>query len=705
LNNSILKKQETILSEVIATFEQGMGILNPKQINSRLVAKGFNIDITTLEKMLNKLVKQERLIKMGRARYKMAFKDVPLTGVMDFTRSGSAYLINEVGDDIFIKKEYVYNALSGDTVAAKLVQGRGKKKEGRVLRVIKRANPEFTAMITVKNERAKVTPRGNGFFPNHQLQVDLKDYKPKDGDLVILRIDDSQSGNRIFAEIKEVLGKAGQNNAEMHAIIAEYGFATKFSDQVEVAANKIDHNISAAEIKQRLDLRNHLTFTIDPLTAKDFDDALSYNETKDGYEIGVHIADVSHYVQEDSAIDQEAAQRATSVYLVDRTIPMLPEVLSNDLCSLKAHVDRLAYGVIFKYSKQEHLIDYKISKVIIHSDRRFTYEEAQEIIEGKADDKFSRAILQCNKMAKTMKVARFENGAINFETPEVRFVLDETGKPIGLETKVRKDAHKMIEEWMLLANRTVARYMHEKGKSKNAPFVYRVHDEPAYEKLVDLKDFAKKFGYSLQIDNIKNVPKEINKLMEAVAGKPEESLLSTLAIRSMAKAVYTTEKTSHFGLAFDHYAHFTSPIRRYPDLLCHRWLFKFMQTTPVIADKNKLEALAKHSSMMEQKASDAERASVKYKQAEFLQDHVGEVFTAIVTGLTDWGIYAEIPQFKAEGMIRLSNVEHGNYYYNEKTKTVFSRKGEQVLQLGESLNVLVVSANPFERKIDLEWVK
>jgi len=700
-----LKNQETILSEVLVTFEQGMGILNPKQIKSRLGTMGFDVDTGTLEKMLHKLVKQERLFKMDRSRYRLAFKDIALTGVMDFTRSGSAYLINEGGNDIFIKKEFVYNALNGDTVEAKLVQGRGKKKEGRVLKVIKRSNPEFTAMINVKNGRAKVTPRGNGFFPNHQLQVDLKDYEPNDGDLVILRIDDSKTGNRIFAEIKDVLGKAGQNNAEMHAIVAEYGFATEFSEKVEAAASKIEHTISADEIKQRLDIRNHLTFTIDPLTAKDFDDALSYHETKDGYEIGVHIADVSHYVQEDSVIDQEAAQRGTSVYLVDRTIPMLPEVLSNDLCSLKANVDRLAYGVIFRYSKAEVLIDYKISKMIIHSDRRFTYEEAQEIIEGKEDAKFSKAILQCNKMAKTMKALRFENGAINFETPEVRFVLDETGKPIGLETKVRKDAHKMIEEWMLLTNRTVARFMHEKGKAKNAAFVYRVHDEPAYEKLVDLKDFAKKFGYTLHIDNIKNVPKEINKLMEAVAGKPEEGLLSNLAIRSMAKAVYTTEKTSHFGLGFDFYAHFTSPIRRYPDLLCHRWLHKFMQEKPLVADKNKLEALAKHSSMMEQKASEAERASVKYKQAEFLQDHVGEVFTAIVTGLTDWGIFAEIPQFKAEGMIRLSNVEHGNYYYNEKTKTIFSRKGQQVLQLGEPLQVLVVSANPFERKIDLEWVK
>lgn len=700
-----MKNQETILSEILATFEQGMGILNPKQIKSRLESKGFDIDHATLEKMLHKLTKQERLFKMERSRYRLAFKDVPLTGVMDFTRSGSAYLINELGNDIFIKKEFVYNALSGDTVEAKLVQGRGKKKEGRVVKVIKRSNPEFTAMISVKNGRAIVIPRGNGFFPNHQLQVDLKDYDPVDGDLVILKIDDSQSGNRIFADIKVVLGKAGQNNAEMHAIVAEYGFATEFSEKVEEAAAQIDHKISAEEIKKRLDLRNHLTFTIDPLTAKDFDDALSYNETKDGYEIGVHIADVSHFVQEDSVIDQEAAQRGTSVYLVDRTIPMLPEVLSNDLCSLKADVDRLAYGIIFRYSKEEQLIDYKISKVIIHSDRRFTYEEAQEIIEGKEDAKFSKAILQCNKMAKTMKGLRFENGAINFETPEVRFVLDETGKPIGLETKVRKDAHKMIEEWMLLANRTVARYMHEKGKSKNASFVYRVHDEPSYEKLVDLKDFAKKFGHNLHIDNMKNVPKEINKLMEAVAGKPEESLLSNLAIRSMAKAVYTTEKTSHFGLAFDFYAHFTSPIRRYPDLLCHRWLHKFMQEKPQVADKNKLEALAKHSSMMEQKASEAERASVKYKQAEFLQDHVGEVFDAIVTGLTDWGIFAEIPQFKAEGMIRLSNVEHGNYYYNEKTKTVFSKGGKEALQLGQSLQVLVVSANPFERKIDLEWVR
>jgi ribonuclease R len=698
-----VKNINEIGKEVINILESKNGILNPKQIRARLSKSGFNIQDKDLGYLLDKLVNKKQVLRVDRNKYRISFSLKPLIGKLDFTKRGSAYFLSEKGDDIFIHESNVGNALSNDLVEIK-VTPRGKKKEGTVVRVVERANPYIVAGVMEQGGRFKIVPRGNSYFPAHQLHVDLADYKPQNSDLIKLKIDDSKKGSRINAFWVETMGKIGDNNTEMHAIVNEFGFSTDFKPDTLKEADGLSHEITKDEITKRKDLRSVLTFTIDPKTAKDFDDALSYEETREGVVVGVHIADVSHYVTPDTALNSEAAERATSVYLVDRTIPMLPEVLSNELCSLKPNVDRLAFSVLFTLSRDGQITNQEIIKTVIHSDRRLAYEDAQEIIEGKKDEKLEKAIHFCNKVALKLKKARFAHGAINFENPEVQFVLDDTGKPIGLQTKVRKDAHKMIEEWMLLANRTIAKFMKQEGGKYQAPFVYRTHDEPSYEKLVDLKTFAKKFGYTIHIDNMKSLSADINKLVQDIEGKPEEYLLNNLAIRSMAKAVYTTQKSSHFGLAFDYYCHFTSPIRRYPDLLCHRWLHRFL-TNKEKGDIGTMEALAKHSSAMEQNASNAERASIKYKQAEFLQSRIGEEFAAVVSGLTEWGIYAAIPEFNAEGMIRLSDIEHGSYFYDEKNKTVNSRDGGKPIIMGSEIRVKVLDANPLDRKIDLGLVK
>ena len=698
-----MKNINDIGEEVVKILDQKNGVLNPKQIRSRLAQNGYSIKDHDLQYLLDKLIKQKKVLRVDKNKYRISFNLKPLIGRLDFTKRGSAYFLSENGSDIFIHETNVGNALANDLVEIKITP-RGKKKEGKVVRVVERGNPYIVAGVMEQGGRYRILPRGNSYFPAHQLQVDLLDYKAAHGDLIKLKIDDSQSSRRVSAYWVETLGKVGDNNTEMHAIVNEFGFSTHFNPDTEKEADQLSHTIEKSEIAKRKDIRDVLTFTIDPKTAKDFDDALSYEERENQIVVGVHIADVSHYVKADTALNAEAAERATSVYLVDRTIPMLPEVLSNELCSLKPNVDRLAFSVFFSVTKEGVITGKEITKTVIHSDRRFAYEDAQEIIEGKPDEKLATAILFCNKVALKLKEQRFANGAINFETPEVRFVLDESGKPIGLQTKVRKDAHKMIEEWMLMANKTIAKFMKKEGAKIQAPFVYRTHDEPSYEKLIDLKMFAKKFGHTIHIDSMKSLSADINKLVKAIEGKPEEYLLNNLAIRSMAKAVYTTQKSSHFGLAFKYYCHFTSPIRRYPDLLCHRWLHRFL-TNKEKGDMGKLEGLAKHSSMMEQKASDAERASIKYKQAEFLQTRIGEEFAGVVSGLTEWGIYAAIPEFNAEGMIRISDIEHGSYYYDESSKTVKSRHGGKPLMMGSEIKVKVLDANPLDRKIDLALVK
>ena len=693
-----MKNMNDLATEVVKILDDKSGVLNTKQIRSRLSKKGFTIKDPDLVYLLDKLIKQKKVIRVDRNKYRIHYNMNPLIGKLDFTRRGSAYFLAEKGSDIFIHEGNVLNALAGDEVEIKVLNTARKKKEGKVIRIVKRANPFITVQVKEAGNRFKYEPRGTSFFPNHQLQIDLVDYTPVDGELIQLQIDDDVPGKRVNAYYIGTLGKAGDNDTEMHAIVSEFGFATNFAHATAKEAENLDETISTE--KGRKDLRDVITFTIDPKTAKDFDDALSFEKNKEGFIIGVHIADVSHFVKEGSALDKEAAERATSVYLVDRTIPMLPEKLSNNLCSLRPNEDRLAFSILFNCSIEGEVRDFEITKSIIHSDHRFAYEEAQEIIEGKADKKFEEAVLTCNQFAKKFRKIRFEEGAINFETPEVRFVLDKTGKPIGLSTKERKEAHMLIEEWMLLANKTVAKFMKQQAGKFGFPFIYRAHEAPSFEKLMDLKLFAKKFGYTVNIDNNTVLARDINKLVKAIEGKPEEYLLNNLAIRSMAKAIYTTQKSSHFGLSFDFYSHFTSPIRRYPDLLCHRYLHLFL-TEKKGGKQDFMEALAQHSSTMEQKASEAERASIKYKQAEFLESQIGENFKAVVSGLTDWGMFALIPEFNAEGMVRISEIAFGDFYFDEKSRSLKCKKSGRVIQMGDEITVKVAAASPLERRIDL----
>jgi ribonuclease R len=490
----------------------------------------------------------------------------------------------------------------------------------------------------------------------------------------------------------------------MHAIIAEFGFSIKFPDEVEAEANAISTIITKEEIAKRKDFRKVLTFTIDPEDAKDFDDAISFQIIKEGiYEVGVHIADVSHYVIPGTKLDAEALNRATSVYLVDRTIPMLPEKLSNGLCSLRPNEEKLTFSAVFTMNENGDVLSQWLGKTVIYSDRRFAYEDAQERIETGTGD-LATEINILNSIAKKLKERRFKNGAVNFETEEVKFKLDENFKPVGIFKKVRKDAHKLIEEFMLLANRTVAEDVFKMGKADSKKtFVYRVHEHPSDEKLKTFSNFANRFGYSILTTSAKAIAQSFNDLLAEVEGKPEQNIIQQMAVRSMMKAYYSTKKTSHYGLAFDYYSHFTSPIRRYPDLMAHRLLFSYLHKGKS-ADENQYEAMCKQSSVMEVQAADAERASVRYKQVEYLKDFIGHEFMGIISGVTEWGMYVEITEYKCEGMVKLSNLADDFYEFDEHNQWIIGRRTHKKYQLGDQIHVTVKGADTVKRQVELDIV-
>jgi ribonuclease R len=535
------------------------------------------------------------------------------------------------------------------------------------------------------------------FIPLNKLN------KAKNGDkaIAVLTSWNSEDKNP-FGEITQILGKPGEHETEMHAIIAEFGFATKFPPEVEKDAEKIPVTITKEEIAKRKDFRKTLTFTIDPEDAKDFDDAISFKKITDGeYEIGVHIADVSHYVVPGTKLDDEALNRATSVYLVDRTIPMLPEKLSNGVCSLRPNEEKLTFSAVFTMNDNGDILNHWLGKTVIYSDRRFAYEEAQERIESGEGD-LAAEINILNGIAKKLKEKRFKNGAVNFETEEVKFKLDENFKPVGIYKKVRKDAHKLIEEFMLLANRTVAEDVFNMGKGdKKKTFVYRVHEHPSDEKLKVFSNFANRFGYRIQTTSAKAIAQSFNDLLLEVEGKPEQNIIQQMAVRSMMKAYYTTKKTSHYGLAFDFYTHFTSPIRRYPDLMAHRLLELYLHKGKS-ADEAIYEEMCKQSSAMEIQAADAERASIRYKQVEYIKDFIGHEFTGIISGVTEWGMFVEITDYKCEGLIRISNLADDFYDYDENNQWIIGRRTHKKYQLGDQVQVVVKGADTVKRQVDLD---
>lgn len=705
-NNSSIKLVLTQM--VLDVFEQnGNTPLNYKQVSAKL-----NVRDPESREIIFEILKDEvfsgTLKELSPGKFQLLELKTFIEGKVDLTNDGSAFIItdDEFESDIFVAPRKLRNALNGDRVKVYVyAKSKGKHKEGEVIEIIQRAKTEFTGIVKLSERFAFFVPDDRKmmhdiFIPMNQLNG------AKNGIKAVAEITDwpSDAKNPI-GRIKHILGAQGENDTEMNAILAEYGFPLSFPAEVEDEAEEISEFITEQEIAKRRDFRNTLTFTIDPFDAKDFDDAISFKRLENGnYEIGVHIADVSHYITPDSALDKEALDRATSVYLVDRVIPMLPERLSNGLCSLRPKEDKLCFSAVFEMDEEARIITEWYGKTIIHSDRRFTYEEVQEIIEAKVGDHVEE-ILKLNELAHILRDRKFINGAISFETTEVKFTLDAGGKPIGVYVKERKDAHKLIEDFMLLANRKVAEYVSKLGKGKHKyTFVYRAHDSPKPESLMNFAHFAARFGYKINTKSDKETAKSLNYLMADVEGKKEQNVLTQLAIRSMAKAIYTTKTSSHYGLAFDHYTHFTSPIRRYPDVMVHRLLFHYLNGGQS-ANSEHYEELCKHSSQMEKKAADAERASVKYKQAEYLRDQVGNIFSGVISGVTEWGMYVEIIDNKCEGMIRLRDISDDFYTLDEKNYAIIGQRKKKVYQLGDEVKIRVKNVDLTKKQIDFSLVQ
>jgi ribonuclease R len=630
-----------------------------------------------------------------------------LTGKISMANDGSAFLIpdDEFEKDIYIGPRKLRTALHGDKVKLHVYESsKGKRKEGEVVEILERVKMEFTGIVKLSQHFAFFIPDDRKML--HDIFIPLEDLKgAKNGVKALARIVDWPAGAKNpVGIIKSILGKQGENNTEMNAILAEYGFPLSFPEEVEKEAQAISVEITKEEIAKRRDFRKVLTFTIDPFDAKDFDDAISFQKLANGnYEVGVHIADVSHYLITDTALDKEAYDRGTSVYLVDRVIPMLPENLSNGLCSLRPKEEKLCFSAVFEMDEQANVIEQWFGKTVIYSDRRFAYEEVQEIIENKAGE-YVDEILKLNEMAYHLRDRKFKHGAISFESTEVKFELDDTGKPIGVYVKERKDAHKLIEDYMLLANRKVAEYIAKKGKGKQKyTFVYRAHDSPKPESLKNFAEFALKFGHKISTKSDRDTARSLNKLMADVEGTKEQNVLTSLAIRSMAKAIYTTKSSSHYGLAFDFYTHFTSPIRRYPDVMVHRLLEHYLNGGDNVNAEH-YEKMCQHASQMEKKAADAERASIKYKQAEYLQDNIGNIYAGIISGVTEWGMYVEIEENKCEGMIRLRDISDDFYTLDEKNYCIVGQRKKRKYQLGDEVKIKVKRVDLGKRQIDFSLV-
>ena len=695
--------KEVLTQLIVDIFEKsGNTSLNYKQVAAKLNITDSDSK-TTISDILSDGSRLGLFHQPERGKFQLKQLHVYVTGKVDMTADGSAYIVpdDDSESDIYVAPRKLRQALHNDIVKVHVYERKkGRKREGEVVEILQRAKTDFTGTIDISKSYAFFQPDDRKML--HDIFIPLDNLNgAKNGEKVLVSILEwPKNAKNPIGIVKSVLGKKGENNTEMNAILADFGFPLEFPKAVEDAANSISDSISAEEISKRHDFRSTTTFTIDPADAKDFDDAISFKKLENGnYEVGIHIADVSHYVTPDSTLDKEAFERGTSVYLVDRVIPMLPERLSNNLCSLRPNEDKLCFSAVFEMDEKANVIDQWFGRTVIHSDRRFSYEEAQEIIEGK-EDELSGAILKLNELAFILRDRKFKAGAISFESEEVKFNLDENGKPLGVYTKVRKEAHKLIEDFMLLANRKVAEFIGRMGKGKNKlPFVYRFHDVPNPETLTSFSLFASRFGHRLSIKTDKETAKSLNALLTKIEGSKEQNLLTSLAIRSMAKAIYTTKKTSHYGLAFDYYTHFTSPIRRYPDVMVHR-LLQFYLDGGKNVNAEHYEKMSEHSSQMEKKAAEAERASIKYKQAEFLQDQIGIEYTGIVSGVTEWGMYVEIEENKCEGMVRLRDITDDFYTLDEKNFAIIGQRKKKVYQLGDEVQIKVKKVDLEKRQID-----
>ena len=643
------------------------------------------------------------LLEVAPGKYKSPQRNVIATGTFVRRSNGkNAVITDQDGETIMVPERNSMHALNGDKVAVTVAARRkGVEPEAVVTEIIEENPQTFIGTISLQQQFGVL--HTDSKFLATDIIIPRKQLKgAKNGDKAVVRITEwPENQQSPFGKVEDVLGRNGENDTEMHAILAEYGLPYKYPQNVEKAADKIGPGITDEEVAKRIDMRDVTTFTIDPRDAKDFDDALSIRPLKNGnFEVGVHIADVTHYVRPESIIDREAQQRATSVYLVDRTIPMLPEHLSNGICSLRPDEDKLTFSVLFEMTPAGTMVKSKIARTVIRSNRRFTYEEAQERIEtGKGD--YSDEILILDRMAKALRKERYDHGSVEFDRMEVRFEIDEKGHPVDVYFKESKDANKLIEEFMLLANKAVATFVGKPaGNKKPKAFVYRVHDQPDPGKLADLAALSRTFGYKIKASgSAGEVNRSLNRMLNDVKGKGEENFLSTLAIRSMAKAIYTTQNIGHYGLGFDYYTHFTSPIRRYPDMMVHRLLERYLKGGRT-ATVEKLEEQCKHSSEMEQLAATAERSSIKYKQVEYMADHLGEVYDGVISGVTEWGLYVEINDNKCEGLVPMRDLADDYYDFDEKNYCLVGRRHNNRYRLGDDVKVQVARAALDKRQLD-----